>query len=151
MRLLALILFGALITAELNPCAAQDRNFARANPSTSHVDFNKQDLGKGRETSPDKTNPIGDFPQRILDTWQPVRERLVQDDRLRTLTGIVGLGIAAYEAGPRSGIHFDFIGTEALRIGLQPQLNMLHERTGFTVEPSIGPRRFTVTFRKMLD
>jgi hypothetical protein len=65
------------------------------------------------------------------------------------LSGVVGLGVLAMPS--RSQLPIDFIGTEALRIGLHPHLNMLRERTGYDVEPSIGRRRFVITFRKTLD
>ena len=87
--------------------------------------------------------------KRLLDKWQPIHERVVQDDRLRMLSGVVGLGVLAMPS--RSQLPIDFIGTEALRIGLHPHLNMLRERTGYDVEPSIGRRRFVITFRKTLD
>jgi hypothetical protein len=64
----------------------------------------------------------------------------------------VGLGVVAYEGiQSRPQLPLAFIGTEALRIGLHPQLNAIRERTGFVVEPSLGYRRFEVTFRKTLD
>jgi hypothetical protein len=90
--------------------------------------------------------------KRLLDRWQPVHERLVQDDRLRILSGVVGLGVVAYEGiQSRPQVPLAFIGTEALRIGLHPHLNAVRERTGFSVEPTLGYRRFEVTFRKTLD
>jgi len=94
-----------------------------------------------------------DIPvQRLLDKWQPVRERVVDDDRLRMLSGVLGLGVLVYEVIPsRSPLPVEFIGTEALRLGLHPQLNALRERTGYTVEPSVGRRRFAVIFRKTLE
>jgi len=87
-----------------------------------------------------------------METWEPVHTRLVQDDRLRMLSGVVGLGVAAYEGiRARPQLPLPFIGTHALRIGLQPQLKAVRERTGFVVEPSIGYRRLEITFKKELD
>ena len=72
-----------------------------------------------------------------------------QDDRLRVLSGIVGVGVLAYEGLPsRRTLPLAPLGTAALRIGLHSQLRTVRERTGFSVEPSIGRRRFVVTVRR---
>lgn len=137
------MLIVGLMTAESGICGAQNRTGWRSmTGSTLHP--NSQSEG---------STGLIDIPvQRLLDKWQPVRERVVDDDRLRMLSGVLGLGVLVYEAIPSgSPLPVEFIGTEALRLGLHPQLKMLRERTGYSVEPSVGRRRFAVIFRKTLE
>lgn len=119
----------------------------RAHLARPHVD------GPASSRPPENATDVTDIRvRRLLDKWQPVQKRLVQDDRLRVLSGVVGLGVVAYEGiQSRPQLPVAFIGTEALRIGLHPQLNAVRERTGFVVEPSLGYRRFELTFRKTID
>jgi hypothetical protein len=88
---------------------------------------------------------------RLLNKWQPLQDRVVQNERLRMLSGMVGLGVLAVE-GTRTApqLPLGAIGTEALRMGLHPQLRTIRERTGYSIEPSIGHRRFALTFYKTL-
>jgi hypothetical protein len=83
---------------------------------------------------------------------QPLEERLIQDDRLRSAESVVGLGIAVYEARrahPR--LPLGVIGTEALRLGFHHQLATIRHESGYTIEPSIGRRSLAITFHKTLD
>jgi hypothetical protein len=90
--------------------------------------------------------------QRWMRNVRPLQDRLIQDDRLRDTASIVGLGIAAYEASRgRPMVPLGAIGTGALRIGLSHQLTLFRQRSGYSVEPSIGRGSFAVTFRKRLD
>jgi hypothetical protein len=83
---------------------------------------------------------------------QPGHPASSVDDRLRDTASIVGLGIAAYEASRgRPMVPLGAIGTGALRIGLSHQLTLFRQRSGYSVEPSIGRGSFAVTFRKRLD
>jgi hypothetical protein len=87
--------------------------------------------------------------RRITDKWQPLRQRVPQDDRLRTVSALVGVAVLAYQGVPsRRKVPVAALGTHALRLGLHPQLNAVRERTGFTLEPSIGRREFVLTFRR---
>ena len=144
MRAWRVMLIVGLMTAESGVCGAQERTLGRPTAGSTLNDPNSRSEGS--------TGVIYIPVQRLLGKWQPVRERVAGDDRLRMLSGALGLGVLVYEAIPsRSALPVEFIGTEALRLGLHPQLNMLRERTGYTVEPSVGRRRFAVTFRKTLE
>jgi hypothetical protein len=156
---LVLVALG-IFTTEPMLCLAQDVNIPRATPMAQDSNVLRAipatRLRADEPTPPRPSDNATDVTtaqvKRLLDKWQPVHHRLVQDDRLRVLSGVVGLGVVAYE-GIRSGqqMPLAFIGTEALRIGLHPQLTAVRERTGFSVEPSLGYRRFELTFRKTLD
>jgi len=138
------MLIVGLMMGESAICGAQTR--------TARQPMTGSTLSDADSRSSSSTGLIDIPVQRLLDKWQPVRERVVDDDRLRMLSGVLGLGVLVYEAIPsRSPLPVEFIGTEALRLGLHPQLNALRERTGYTVEPSVGRRRFAVIFRKTLE
>jgi len=146
-RFAALIV--GLLIADAGPSLAQETTTTSTGPRLAGFSRDRLKAKPASDTPADATEAT---LKRLLDKWQPIHERVVQDDRLRMLSGVVGLGVLAYEAVPsRSPLPIDFIGTEALRIGLHPHLNMLRERTGYDVEPSIGRRRFVITFRKTLD
>jgi hypothetical protein len=98
------------------------------------------------------TAALRDRVQQLVDRIRPLQERLVRDDRLRTAEGVVGVGIAAYEASRvRSGLPLGFIGAEALRLGLHHQLTVIRRETGYSVEPSIGRGSFAISFHKTLE
>ena len=98
------------------------------------------------------TVALRDRVQQLVDRIRPLQERLVKDDRLRTAEGVVGVGIAAYEATRvRSGLPLGFIGAEALRLGLHHQLAVIRQETGYSVEPSIGRGIFAISFHKTLE
>ena len=102
--------------------------------------------------SPASTAAVRDRVQQLIDSIRPLQERLVKDDRLRTAEGLVGVGIAAYEASRvRSGLPLGFIGAEALRLGLRRQLTVIRLQTGYSVEPSIGRGSFAISFHKTLE
>jgi hypothetical protein len=144
-RLAALIV--GLLLADAGRCVAQGTTTSGPRLAGSSLDHLTP-----KQSSDSPTDVTEVTLKRLLDKWQPIHERVVKDDRLRMLSGVVGLGVLAYEAMPtRSQLPIDFIGTEALRIGLHPQLNMLRERTGYAFEPSVGRRRFVITLRKTLD
>ena len=101
-------------------------------------------------TSP--TVDVNDRLQQWMEKFRPLRDRFLQNDRLRTAESVVGFGIAAYEASraqPR--LPLGSIGTEALRLGLHHQLTFIRRRSGYVVEPSIGRRSLAVTFHKTLE
>jgi hypothetical protein len=87
-----------------------------------------------------------------MEKVRPLQDRVVQDDRVRMASGIVGLGIVAYEASRNGGrLPLGFVGTEALRLGFDHQLAVMRRQSGYVVEPSIGHRSFSITFHKRLD
>ena len=151
---LALVALGMFITEPML-CLAQETIPLRGDLLRPRMDESvrpRTDEPTSRSPSETATDRTAISINRLLEKWHPVRERLAQDDRLRLLSGVVGLSVVAYEGiQSRPQLPLAFIGTEALRIGLRPQLNVMRERTGFVVEPSLGYRRFEVTFRKTLD
>src|SRR5262249_19285231 len=118
MRSWVAVLIGAVLLVDPGICRAQDSNrpvrrmgsvsTEVMNPSTS-------------TTSLDDPLQL----KRLVDKLQPIKEHVAEDDKLRMVSGIVGLGVLAYEAHPQSSLPLGFIGAEALRIGLRPQLKML--------------------------
>jgi len=90
--------------------------------------------------------------KHLVKRIRPLKDRVVQDDRLRTASSIVGLGIAAYSVSRNRGrLPLGAVGAEALRLGLHRQLTAIQQKSGFTVEPSIGRRSFAITLHKTLD
>ena len=140
MRAWQVVLIAGLVIAEPKVCRAQETHDPGL-ASASRTDVQSRSVEKPADSADNKI-------RRLLDKWQPVRERMIENDRLRTVSSVVGLGVLAV---PSNSLPVGFIGAEALRIGLHPQLEHLRERTGYTVEPSVGPRRFEVTFRKTFD
>jgi hypothetical protein len=83
---------------------------------------------------------------------RPLQDRLVQDRLMRGAESVIGIGIAAYEAGHvHARASIGLIGTEALRLGLSRRLLSSRQQSGYVIEPSFGRRRFTITFHKALN
>ncbi len=80
----------------------------------------------------------------VTERLEPIEQRFREDERLRRAGAVVGLSAAALGA-LRGQPTLTFVGTHALRLGLDRQLTTIRKRTGFVVEPSIGHRRFSVT------
>ena len=98
---------------------------------------------------------VGDDPalaiQRLADRLsarlRPLEDRFRNDRRLRSAGEVAGLGAMAL--GALRGQHaFTFVGTQALRLGLDKQLTRIRDRSGFVVEPSIGHRAFAISARR---
>jgi hypothetical protein len=89
--------------------------------------------------------------QRFVNEWserlRPIEQRLREDRTLRRAGAIVGLSAAAIGA-VRGQQTLTFVGTQALRVGLDRQLTAIRARTGFEVQPTIGHRSFGVTVSK---
>src|SRR5262249_32405454 len=104
----------------------------------------------GMTAVPRESQDNGDFATRrvtrVVETLRFLRTRVVQDDRLQTAAGALGIGIAAYEARRDGGsLPLGAIGGEALRLGFHRPLTSIERRSGFVVEPSLGRRSFAVT------
>jgi hypothetical protein len=139
--LLVVLIIEVLINA--GPGHAQDLQTAGATPGRAARQI---DLHVNRpEAGP---RPVA-VVKRVVDMWPPLRQRLPRDQRLRLLGGVVGVGILAYQgtSGTRK-LPLNLVGGEALRIGLDPQILAVRERTGFQLRPSIGRRRFVVTLHR---
>jgi hypothetical protein len=95
----------------------------------------------------DRDNPAVAM-KRLSDEWsarlRPIEERFREDRRLRRAGAVVGFGTAALGAllGQQT---LTFVGTQALRLGLDQHLALIRERSGFVLEPSIGHRAFAIT------
>jgi hypothetical protein len=146
MRTWLLVLMTWALTMIATTGRAQDLNpdrlaLTRAPRAARQAD-NVRDQRSGRR------RPVAAV-QRVVDKWRPLRQRLPQDQRIRALSGVVGVSILAYQAIPRGQkLPLSVVGAEALRIGLDPQIRAFRRRTGFALEPSIGHRRFAVTLRR---
>jgi hypothetical protein len=95
---------------------------------------------------------LDDRVQELIRRARPFRDRLIQDDRLRGAESLIGLGIAAYEASrTRQALPLGLMGTASLKLGFSHQLALVRRETGFVIEPSIGRRSFSLTFRRTPD
>jgi hypothetical protein len=92
----------------------------------------------------DSTVTIQRMSEELTERLRPIEQRVREDERLRRAGAVVGLSAAALGAlrGQRT---LTFVGTHAVRLGLDRQLTTIRKRTGFAVEPSIGHRSFAVT------
>lgn len=103
-------------------------------------------------TAEDTSDDVTVAARRLVDEWsgrlRPLEERLRQDVRLRRTGAIVGLSAAAIGA-IRGEQTLTFVGTQAVRLGLDRQLTAIRARSGFTVAPTIGHRRFELTVSKV--
>jgi len=92
--------------------------------------------------------------QRFLDQWskrlQPIEQRLREDRRIRRAGAVLGLSAAAIGA-LRGQQTLTFVGTQALRLGLDRQLAAIRARSGVVVEPTIGHRSLAITVSKVFD
>ena len=99
-------------------------------------------------TPDDTSDDVTVAARRFVDEWserlRPLEQRLRQDSRLRRAGAVVGLSAAA--VGALRGEHtLTFVGTQAVRLGLDRQLTAIRARSGFSVSPTIGHRRFEIT------
>jgi hypothetical protein len=102
-------------------------------------------------TAEDSSDDVTVAARQFVDEWserlRPLEQRLRQDVRLRRAGAVVGLSAAAI--GAIRGEHtLTFVGTQAVRLGLDRQLTAIRARSGFTVAPTIGHRRFELTVSK---
>ena len=79
------------------------------------------------------------FSDQVFARLEPVERLLRQDPRLARAGAVVGLGAAALGA-LRGQQSLTFIGTQAVRLGLEKQLTQIRRRSGFVIEPSIEYR-----------
>ena len=99
-------------------------------------------------TAEDSSDDVTVAARQFVDEWserlRPLEQRLRQDARLRRAGAVVGLSAAAI--GAIRGEHtLTFVGTQAVRLGLDRQLTAIRARSGFSVAPTIGHRRFEIT------
>jgi len=143
MRACLLALIVALLTAIPTAGRAQAQT---VNGNRSAMTSSPKALEQERRSS---TAPAALGLERLAATWKPLRERLPENERIRVLSGVVGVGVLAYEGtASRRALPLALLGTEALRTALHPQLQALRDRTTFVVAPSIGRRRFAIIVHK---
>jgi hypothetical protein len=98
-------------------------------------------------TLDDVTASAKRFSDELSARLRPIETRLRNDARLRSAGALVGLSAAAVGAlrGQRA---LTLVGAEAIRIGLDRQLGIVRDRTGFSMTPALGDHGFTVTFNR---
>jgi len=96
----------------------------------------------------DSTVAIQRMSEELTERLKPIEQRFREDERLRRAGAVIGLSAAALGA-LRGQPTLTFVGTHAVRLGLDRQLTTIRKRTGFVVEPSIGHRSFAVTATKV--
>ena len=104
-----------------------------------------------RPSVPDRYANLDKRVTKLVERVRPFPDRITRDDRLRATSSIVGLGIAAYWCRHRGHLPLGAVGAEALRLGLHRQFTFIRQKSGFTVEPSIGRRSFSITPIKHSD
>ena len=92
----------------------------------------------------DSTVAIQRLSEDLIARLRPIEQRFREDKRLRGAGAIVGISAVALGA-LRGQPAVTFVGTHAVRLGLDRQLTAIRKRTGFAIEPSIGHRSFSVT------
>ena len=83
----------------------------------------------------------------LSERLRPVEQRFRDDARLRSAGAIVGLGAIAVGA-LRGQSALTFVGTQAIRVGVDRQLSAVHAHTGFSVTPAIGRRSFSIVISR---
>ena len=139
--------FGALT---LLPCTAvaQERVGVRPPHARSGVPGVTPAESSGESpTDGDAVTPAKTFVEEWSERLRPLEQRLRSDQRLRHAGAIVGLGAAAIGA-VRGQQKLTFVGTQAIRFGLDRQLTMIRARSGFEIQPTIGHRSFAITASK---
>jgi len=141
----------ALITTLPGLAAAQERFALRPLPTVPTAPSPAPPPPASATSSPMQNLDFGDDPvvaaKRIADKLserlRPIETRLRRDARLRRAGALVGLAAIAMGA-----LHGDqsltFVGTEAIRLGLQRQLGAVRARTGFAISPSLGDHSISV-------
>ena len=99
------------------------------------------------------TSPISvaKFSDECLRRLQPIEQRFREDPRLRSSGIALGFGAIALSMIRRRSSSLTFVGTHALRLGLDKQLAEIRHRSGFVLEPSIGHRAVAVTLSRTVD
>ncbi|HKB09405.1 MAG TPA: hypothetical protein VKD69_02085 [Vicinamibacterales bacterium] len=90
------------------------------------------------------------FEREWSERLRPLEQRLRQDVRLRRAGAIVGLSAAAIGA-VRGQQALTFVGTQAIRVGLDRQVTAIRARSGFEIEPTIGHHSFAITVRRTFE
>jgi len=84
------------------------------------------------------------FAEQLSERLQPIEQRLREDARLRRAGAVIGLSAAAIGA-LRGQQTLTFVGTQAIRLGLDRQLAAVRGRSGVSIEPTIGRHGWAIT------
>jgi len=95
------------------------------------------------DTADDAAVAARRFAEQLSERLRPIEQRLRDDARLRRAGAVIGLSAAAIGAF-RGQQALTFVGTQAIRLGLDRQLATFRARSGVSVEPSIGYRRLAI-------
>ena len=90
------------------------------------------------------------IPDELEARLRAIERRFRDDQRLQRTGAVVGLSAAVFSA-LRGRQPLAFVGTPALRLGLDKPLTMIRDRSRFVVEPSIGYRSLVITVRRRFD
>ena len=140
-----------LLAALPSAAAAQDRPDRSVNravmlpPGTPVVSVaaSVNEIGASDDVAVSAKRLADELSERL----RPIEVRVQSDARLRSAGALVGLSAVAVGAlrGQRT---LAVAGAEVIRLGLNHQLDVVRARTGFSVTPSLGDHRFTVTFSR---
>ena len=130
---------------------AQDRTIAQS--ARSAVDGTagpRRTATFGAENDTPGPSDITRAAEELVSRIQPIEQRLRADPRFRSAGTALGLGAIALGT-LRRGSALTFVGTQALRLGLDRQLTQIQNRSGFVCVPSIGYRTIAVTVSRTFD
>jgi len=96
------------------------------------------------DTADDAAVAARRFAEQLSARLQPIEQRLREDARLRRAGAVIGLSAAALGA-LRGQQTLTFVGTQAVRLGLDRQLAAIRARSGLSIEPTIGYRRVAIS------
>jgi hypothetical protein len=140
----ALTVIGAMAIAPHSVAAQEKTGFRPFHPPPNGPSVSVAPVLSGDDAAEDPAIAA----KKLFDEWsarlRPLEERLRQDARLRRAGALVGLSAAAIGA-VRGQQTLTFVGTQAVRIGLDRQLTAIRARSGFTVEPTLGHRSVAIT------
>jgi hypothetical protein len=137
---LNVVVLAILIAAPRTVCAQNGSHIHPADSGESE---------KARFSAHAPAPPAADPFLYLEEQLRPLRDRVVQDDRLRMASGFVGLGMVAFEARHRvSHPTVMVLGTEVLRVALNEPLTTMRQRVGYDVAVGVGHGRFVLAFRR---
>jgi len=146
----AIVAAAALGAIAVLPCTALAQERVTSRPVRPHpgvpVVTVAESIGEGL-TDDDAAAAARKFVEEWSERLRPLEQRLRDDHRLRRAGAIVGLSAAAIGA-VRGQQTLTFVGTQAIRIGLDRQLTAIRARSGFEIQPTIGHRSFAITASK---
>src|SRR5476651_1787021 len=150
MRLSAPLVVVVLVLLIPATGSAQDRTIvpaAHLTPSTTSGIARPAPLDAGGAAAPPVVTRLS---EEIGSRLRAIEQRFQDDQRLQRAAAVAGLGAAALGAlqGKQA---LTFAGTHVLRLGFDQQLTRIRQRSGFSVEPSIGYRTLALRLSRTFD